>query len=127
MNSEIINALNIRCLFSVLVNLAHFVRACNFKFPLLQSSFICFTFEKHINELCKKWNLRLHALTRCAKIMSTEKRHLIFTINRNAKKFFIRTITKLFLLEFFFYYRTFNINGFCIKRRSINDVLRHLL
>ena len=25
-----------------------------------------FTFEKHINGLCKKWNLKLHALTRCA-------------------------------------------------------------
>ena len=25
-----------------------------------------FTFEKHINELCKKGNLKLHALTRCA-------------------------------------------------------------
>ena len=32
-----------------------------------------FTFEKHINELCKKGNLKLHALTRCAKFMSTEK------------------------------------------------------
>ena len=28
-----------------------------------------FTFEKHINELCKKGNLKLHALTRCAKFM----------------------------------------------------------
>ena len=37
-----------------------------------------FTFEKHINELCKKGNLKLHALTRCAKFMSTEKRRLIF-------------------------------------------------
>ena len=36
------------------------------------------TFEKHINELCKKGNLKLHALTRCAKFMSTEKRCLIF-------------------------------------------------
>ena len=36
------------------------------------------TFEKHINELCKKGNLKLHALTRCAKFMSTEKRRLIF-------------------------------------------------
>ena len=39
---------------------------------------INFTFEKHINELCKKGNLKLHALTRCAKFMSTEKRRLIF-------------------------------------------------
>ena len=37
-----------------------------------------FTFEKHINDLCKKGNLKLHALTRCAKFMSTEKRRLIF-------------------------------------------------
>ena len=37
-----------------------------------------FTFEKHINELCKKGNLKLHALTRCAKFMSTEKRRLLF-------------------------------------------------
>ena len=36
------------------------------------------TFEKHINELCKKGNLKLHALTRCAKFMSTEKRRLLF-------------------------------------------------
>ena len=35
-------------------------------------------FEKHINELSKKGNSKLHALTRCAKFMSTEKRHLIF-------------------------------------------------
>ena len=33
---------------------------------------------KNINELCKKGNLKLHALTRCAKFMSTEKRRLIF-------------------------------------------------
>ena len=33
---------------------------------------------KHINELCKKGNLKLQALTRCAKFMSTEKRQLIF-------------------------------------------------
>ena len=33
-----------------------------------------FTFEKHINELCKKGNQKLHALARCAKYMSTEKR-----------------------------------------------------
>ena len=37
-----------------------------------------FTFGKHINELCKKGNLKLHALTRCAKFMSTEKRRIIF-------------------------------------------------
>ena len=37
-----------------------------------------FTFEKEINELCKKGNLKWHALTRCAKFMSTEKRRLIF-------------------------------------------------
>ena len=32
-----------------------------------------FTFQNHINELCKKGNLILHALTRCAKFMNTEK------------------------------------------------------
>ena len=32
-----------------------------------------FTFEKYINELCKKGNLKLHPPTRCAKFMSTEK------------------------------------------------------
>ena len=37
-----------------------------------------FTFEKHINELCKKGNQKLHALARCAKYMSTEKRHTLF-------------------------------------------------
>ena len=37
-----------------------------------------FTFEKHINELSKKENLKLHALTGCAKFMSTKKRRLIF-------------------------------------------------
>ena len=37
-----------------------------------------FTFEKHINEPCKKGNLKLRALTRCAKFMNTEKRRLIF-------------------------------------------------
>ena len=36
------------------------------------------TFAKHINELCKKVNLKLHALMRCAKFMSTEKNRLIF-------------------------------------------------
>ena len=39
-----------------------------------------FTFEKHINELCKKGNLKLHALTRCAKFMGTEKRGLLFKV-----------------------------------------------
>ena len=36
-----------------------------------------FTFEKHINELCKKDNQKLHALARCAKYMSTEKRRTL--------------------------------------------------
>ena len=38
------------------------------------------TFEKHINELCKKGILKLHALTGCAKFMSAEKRRLIFKV-----------------------------------------------
>ena len=37
-----------------------------------------FKFEKHINELCKKSNQKLHALARCAKYMSTEKRRTLF-------------------------------------------------
>ena len=37
-----------------------------------------FTFEKHINELCKKGNQKLHALTPCAKYTSTEKRRTLF-------------------------------------------------
>ena len=36
------------------------------------------TFDKHINELCKKGNQKLHALTQCAKLMSTEKRRTLF-------------------------------------------------
>ena len=37
-----------------------------------------FTFEKHINKLCKKGNQKLHALARFAKYMSTEtKTHFI--------------------------------------------------
>ena len=36
------------------------------------------TFEKNINELCKKGNQKLHALARCAKYMSTEKRRTLF-------------------------------------------------
>ena len=41
-----------------------------------------FTFEKHMNELCKKGSLKLHALTRCAKFMSTEKRFKAFIISQ---------------------------------------------
>ena len=43
-----------------------------------------FNFGKHINELSKKGNLKLHALTICAKFMITEKRRLTlktFTIS----------------------------------------------
>ena len=36
------------------------------------------------NEHCKKENLKLHALARCAKFMSTEKRSLIFKAFINA-------------------------------------------
>ena len=39
-----------------------------------------FTFEKHVNELCKKGNLKLHALTRCAKFMGTEKRGIFLKV-----------------------------------------------
>ena len=37
-----------------------------------------FTFAKHINELCKKGNQKLHSFTRCAKCTSTEKRRTLF-------------------------------------------------
>ena len=37
-----------------------------------------FTFKKHINGLCKNENLKLHALNRWVKFMSTEKRRPIF-------------------------------------------------
>ena len=37
-----------------------------------------FTFEKHINLLCIKGNLKLDTITRCAKLTCTEKRCLIF-------------------------------------------------
>ena len=37
-----------------------------------------FTFEKHINELCKKGRQKLYALARCAKYMSTGKRRTLF-------------------------------------------------
>ena len=35
------------------------------------------TFEKHINELYEKGNLKLNAFTRCAKFMSTKRKRLI--------------------------------------------------
>ena len=38
------------------------------------------TFEKHINELCRKSNLKLHALTRSSKFMKTGKKRLIFKV-----------------------------------------------
>ena len=37
-----------------------------------------FTFEKPINGLCKKGNEKLHVLARCAKYISTEKKHILF-------------------------------------------------
>ena len=40
-----------------------------------------FTFEKHMNEISRKDNLNLHALTRCVKFTSTEKKRLIFNSN----------------------------------------------
>ena len=36
-----------------------------------------FRFEKNINVLCKKGNQKVHALTRCAKYMSTEERRTL--------------------------------------------------
>ena len=44
----------------------------------LALQFIVTLLLKNINELCKKGNLKLHALTRCVKFMSTEKRRLIY-------------------------------------------------
>ena len=64
MNCEIINALNIRRLFSVLMNLAHLVRACNFKFPFLQSSFICFSKVKLLSIVMpRNFSLELPSIT----------------------------------------------------------------
>ena len=64
MNCEIINALNIRHLFSVLMNLAHLVRACNFKFPFLQSSFICFSKVKLLSIVMpRNFSLELPSIT----------------------------------------------------------------
>ena len=37
-----------------------------------------FTFETHINELCKKGNQKLHALARCAKYMRADKGRTLF-------------------------------------------------
>ena len=56
----------------------------SFKYVIKSSQFLGitidsnFTFGKHINELCKNGNLKLHALTRCAQFMSADKRRLIF-------------------------------------------------
>ena len=47
--ASVMKGLNIRHLFSALMNLAHLVRACNFKFPFLHSSFICFSIVKLIS------------------------------------------------------------------------------
>ena len=48
-----------------------------------------FTFEKHLNKLCKKGNQKLHALARCTKYMSTDKRP---------------TLVKVFAISQFNYY-----------------------
>ena len=64
MNCEIINALNIRRLFSVLMNLVHLVRACSFKFPFLQSSFICFSKLKLLSiVMSRNFSLELPSYT----------------------------------------------------------------
>ena len=64
MNCEIINALNIRRLFSVFMNLAHLVGACNFKFPFLQSSFICFSKVKLLSIVMpRNFSLELPSIT----------------------------------------------------------------
>ena len=70
-----------------------------------------FTFEKHINELCKKGNLKLHALTRCAKFMGTEKRCLIFEA-------FIISQLNHFPLVWMFHTKQLRIKSItCTKRR----------
>ena len=51
MREAVMKGLNIRHLFSALMNLAHLVRACNFKFPFLQSSFICFSKKESYYQL----------------------------------------------------------------------------
>ena len=45
------------------MNLAHLVRACNFKFPFLQSSFICFSKVKLLSiVMSKNFSLELPSI-----------------------------------------------------------------
>ena len=64
LNCEIINALNIRRLFSVLMNLAHLIRVCYFTFPSLQSSFICFSKAKLLSiVMSRNFSLEVPSIT----------------------------------------------------------------
>ena len=46
------------------MNLAHLVRACNFKFPFLQSSFICFSKVKLLSIVMpRNFSLELRSIT----------------------------------------------------------------
>ena len=60
-----------------------------------------FTFEKHINELYKKDNQKLHALVRCAKYISTTKRCTFF-------KAFVISKFKYFPLVWMFHTKELN-------------------
>ena len=62
--------LNIRRLFSVLMNLAHLVRARNFKLPFLQSSFICFSKVKLLSIVKpRNFSLELPSITELLTLM----------------------------------------------------------
>ena len=70
MNCEIINALKIRRLLSVLMNLANLVRACNFKFPFLQSSFTYFSKVRLLPiAMPRNFSLELTSITEPLKLM----------------------------------------------------------
>ena len=46
------------------MNLAHLIRVCNFKFPFLQSSFICFSIVKLLSILMpRNFSLELPSIT----------------------------------------------------------------
>ena len=70
MNYEIANALNIRRLFPVLMNSAHLVRACNFKFLFLQSSFTFFSKVKLLSiVMSRSFSLELPSITELLALM----------------------------------------------------------
>ena len=71
---------------------------------------------KNTNELCKKGNLKFYALTRCAKFVSTEKRHLIF-------KAFIISQFSYCPLAWMFYTKQLNnrINSLHLHEKALRE------